>query len=83
MLTSIEQSGLEVFKLEFILKLKVKRNDWLLADKQPIIELYFEFETVFKFYNLESSLQWSVLSFRRLCHTAVYMGFILWFIYVQ
>ena len=24
--------GLEVIKLEFILKLKIKRNDWLLAD---------------------------------------------------
>ena len=25
-------SGLEVIKLEFILKLKIKHNDWLLAD---------------------------------------------------
>ena len=24
--------GVEVIKLEFILKLKIKRNDWLLAD---------------------------------------------------
>ena len=45
--------GLEVIKLEF----KIKCNDWLLADtysvrKQPIIALYFEFETVLKFYNL-------------------------------
>ena len=49
--------GLEVIKLEFILKLKIKRNDCLLADtcrKQPIIVLYFEFETVRKFYNLEA-----------------------------
>ena len=37
--------GLEVIKLEFILKLKIK---------QPIIALYFEFETVLKFYNLEA-----------------------------
>ena len=37
--------GPEVIKLEFILKLKIKRNDWLLA-------LDFEFETVLKFYNL-------------------------------
>ena len=28
-------SGLEVIKLEFILKLKIKRNDWLLADTCP------------------------------------------------
>ena len=27
--------GLKVKKLEFILKLKVKRNDWLLADMCP------------------------------------------------
>ena len=27
--------GLEVIKLEFILKLKIKRNDWLLADACP------------------------------------------------
>ena len=27
--------GLEVIKLEFILRLKIKRNDWLLADKRP------------------------------------------------
>ena len=28
-------SGLEVVKLEFILKLKIKRNDWLLAGTCP------------------------------------------------
>ena len=28
-------SGLEVIKLDFILKLKIKRNDWLLADTCP------------------------------------------------
>ena len=33
--------GLEVIKLEFILKLKIKRNDWLLAD-------------TCQFYNLEA-----------------------------
>ena len=27
--------GLEVIKLEFILKLKIKHNDWLLADTRP------------------------------------------------
>ena len=29
------QSDLEVIKLEFILKLKMKHNDWLLADACP------------------------------------------------
>ena len=28
-------SGLEVIKLEFILRLKIKHNDWLLADTCP------------------------------------------------
>ena len=39
------------------LRLKIKRNDWLLADKfrkQPIIRLYFEPENELKFYNLEA-----------------------------
>ena len=27
--------GLEVIKVEFILRLKIKRNDWLLADTCP------------------------------------------------
>ena len=47
--------GLEVIKLEFILKLKIKHNDWLLAD--TINALYFEFEPVLKFYNLKA---WSL-----------------------
>ena len=46
--------GSEVIKLEFILRLKIKRYDWLLANKQPIIALYFEFENELKFYNLEA-----------------------------
>ena len=49
--------GLEVIKLEFILRLKIKRNDGCLRTrvrKQPIIVLYFEFETVLTFYNLEA-----------------------------
>ena len=29
------RSGLEVIKLEYSLKLKIKRNDWLLADTCP------------------------------------------------
>ena len=28
-------TGLEVIKLEFILRLKIKRNDWLFADPCP------------------------------------------------
>ena len=28
-------SGLEILKLEFILRLKIKHNDWLLADTCP------------------------------------------------
>ena len=30
-----KRPGLEVVKLEFILKLKIKHNDWLLADTCP------------------------------------------------
>ena len=46
--------GLEVIKLEYSLKLKIKRNDWLLADT------YFEFENELKFYNLEArSFGWT------------------------
>ena len=48
-------AGPEVIKLEFILKLKIKHNDWLHVRKQPIIAVYFEFETVLKFYNLGPS----------------------------
>ena len=48
--------SLEVIKLEYGLKLKIKRNDWPLADKQPIIALYFEFENELKFYNLEARM---------------------------
>ena len=33
--TNEDSSGLEVIKLEFILKLKIKRNDWPLADTCP------------------------------------------------
>ena len=49
------RSGLEVIKLEYILRRKMKRNDWLLAvRKQPIIALYFASENELKFYNLEA-----------------------------
>ena len=49
--------GLEVIKLEYSLGLKIKRYDWLLVRKQPMITLYFESETVLKFYNLKACLQ--------------------------
>ena len=51
-------------KLVFILELKIKRNDWLLAcqshrfilsarvRKQPIIALYFGFMAILEFYNV-------------------------------
>ena len=49
--------GLEVIKLEFSLKLKIKINDWQLADtwqQAAINSLYYEFEIDLKFYNLEA-----------------------------
>ena len=48
-LMHFRSSGLEFIKLEFLLKLKIKRNNWLLA-------LYFEFEAVLNFYNLRPDL---------------------------
>ena len=49
-------TGLEDINLEFIRKLKIKHNDWL----QPTIVLYFKFETVLKFYNLEAWFQFHI-----------------------
>ena len=52
-----KEPGLEVIKLEFILRLKIKCNDWLLADTCPQaanIELYFKSGNVLKFYNHEA-----------------------------
>ena len=47
------------YKIENSIKLKIRRNDWLLADmcvrKHPIIALYLEFENKLKFYNFEAS----------------------------
>ena len=34
-ITQLTTAGLEVKKLQFILKLKIKRNDWPLADTYP------------------------------------------------
>ena len=31
----IREPGLEVIKLEYKLRLEIKRNDWLLADTRP------------------------------------------------
>ena len=63
--------SLEVIIHKFILKFKIKRNDWLIADtclqainhsallvhKQPIIAFYFEFETVCGMYALKYTLK--------------------------
>ena len=47
------------YKTEFIFKLKIKRNDWLFADRGPQALNHcalFEFETVLKFYNREARI---------------------------
>ena len=47
--------GLEVIEIQFILRLKIKHNDWLVADTCPPAAnhcAFFESETVIKFYNL-------------------------------
>ena len=51
------KSCLEVIKLEYILRLKIKRNDWLpcghvSASSQSLRS--FELENELKFYNLEA-----------------------------
>ena len=49
--------GLGVIKLEFILRLKIKHNDWLLVDTCPQAANHcalFESETVLRFYNLKA-----------------------------
>ena len=60
--------GLEVIKLEFILKLKIKRNDWLLevtflqaANRYA----FFEFETVLKFYSYKVSVRLAFLNIQQ------------------
>ena len=56
---------LKVIKLKFILNLKIKHNEWLLADtcvrKQPIIAVYFKFESVLKFNNILACIQLSFI----------------------
>ena len=54
-----KRSGLQVRKLEYSLRLKIKPYDWLLADTCPqavnhMIVLYFESKNEVKFYNLEA-----------------------------
>ena len=51
---NIKPPGPKVIKLEYSLKLKIKRNDWLLVHKQPIAALYFKFENELKLYNLRA-----------------------------
>ena len=56
-IATLDFPGLEVIKLEYSLKLKIKLNDGCLRThlrKQPIIVLYFEFENEIMFYNLEA-----------------------------
>ena len=63
MYLTVTITGLEVIKLEFILRLKIKCNEWLLGDTCPqaaIFALYFESETVLKFYNLAAKLTGSL-----------------------
>ena len=58
-------SGLDVIKHEFVLKLKIKCNGWLLADTCPQAADHcalFEFEAVLKFYNLESRANMGLVS---------------------
>ena len=55
--------GLEVIKLEYSLRLKIKR-------KQPIIALYFESENELKFYNLEARVK--LLNFFYSCIQLLY-----------
>ena len=53
--------GPEVIKLEYILTLKIQRDDWLFADtclQTANHYIYFEFENELKFYNLKD---WSFL----------------------
>ena len=50
----LDPPGLEAINPEYSLKLKIKCIDWLLACKQPIIALYFEFENELTFYSLEA-----------------------------
>ena len=48
---------LEVIKLEYSRKFKIKRNDWLLAYRCPQAVKHcalFEFENELKYYNLEA-----------------------------
>ena len=54
---NVKNPGLEVIKLEYILRLKIKHNDWLLADTCPQSanhSPFFESENVLKLYNLEA-----------------------------
>ena len=57
LLSRLFNSGLEVIKLEFIFKLKIRAmiGCWRTrVREQPIIAIYFESENELKFYNLEA-----------------------------
>ena len=59
------KTGLEVIKLENSLRLKIKCNDWLLADTCPQAAnhcAYFESENELKFYNLKASFSQTVVN---------------------
>ena len=56
-----QRPDIEVIKLECSLKLKIKRNDWLLAER-TIIVLYFESENELKFYNCKACPNEGVMS---------------------
>ena len=51
------RSGLEVIKVEFFLKLKIKRNDWVLADTCPQAANYLRNE--FNFWKVHGIMNTS------------------------
>ena len=60
---------LEVIKLEYSIKLKIKRNDWLLVDTCPQATNHcalFLFENELKFYNLKYVLKKGLIWKQRL-----------------
>ena len=89
--------GLEVIKLEFILRLKIKRNDWLLGDVSASIKIkgndwlivsassqslrYILSLTVLNFYNLKASLAFCLCS-RCLFLVMLWLGLWLWYFLV-
>ena len=63
--------GIEAIKLEYSLRLKIKRNNWPLADMCPQEANHctlFESENELKFYNLKVCIT-SLASYSLLAHT--------------